>query len=852
MPSMTIRGRIGLMIFAFVGGLGLLAALSIWAGAKVQVNGPAYRRIVEQKDIVAEVHPPAAYAVEAYLAIHQVTDEQDRRRAVGEVHRLFEEFEASYGRWAATLPKGPIAEAAEKAHRTGTLFRDRMEGTVLPLLQEKRDVEGEGALSDAEPLFAAHRAAVARLSGLLAASIQAAEADAQIDVTRHRWLELLLAAATALAVGLLAFLIGHRIDRSIRALSAEITSVSAAVERGELNHRADSGAVSPEFRPVVEALNRSVQAFVTPVELTADFVDRIGRGDLPPPVTARFQGEFARITGSLDRCSASLRDLLGEMERMAAAHERGEVDVMIDATRFEGAYASVASGVNSMVGSHLADQEMALMAFQSFGLGNFAIDLPRLPGKKAAINDTIDQVRGNLDGLVAEMSRMSTEQEGGDVDAAIDLERFQGDWRAMAEGVNGMAARHVALTRRLLGCLEAFGAGDFQVTLEPLPGKLRAVNETVDQVRGRLEALVVDADRLAEAARAGHLDARADPERHAGGFRRIVAGMNGTFDALDRPLREATRVLSRMATRDITARITMEFQGQHAALVDAVNGTSSALASALLQVNQAVHQVSTAADEIAAAATSVAGGASAQAGEVEQIRLQLDGIGEMTRSTSARAARAEGLAAQANGVASSGATVMAGLNDAMAQIKSSAGRTSQIIRDINDIAFQTNLLALNAAVEAARAGDAGRGFAVVAEEVRSLAARCKEAAQKTEALIQESVGQATGGEAAAHQVGAMLGQIQSQVSEVTSTVTDIASAARDQAASIQQLEAAVGQVEKVMQQTAASAEESSAAAMELNGQSETLGAMIGTFRLSEEAAGLRGARRPPALRAVEG
>jgi methyl-accepting chemotaxis protein len=173
----------------------------------------------------------------------------------------------------------------------------------------------------------------------------------------------------------------------------------------------------------------------------------------------------------------------------------------------------------------------------------------------------------------------------------------------------------------------------------------------VDQVRGRLEALVLDADRLAEAARAGHLDARADPERHAGGFRRIVAGTNGAFEALDTPLRETTRVLSRMATRDI-----------------------------------------------------------------------------------------------------------------------------------NDIAFQTNLLALNAAVEAARAGEAGRGFAGVAEEVRSLAARCEEAAQKTEARIQESVGPATGGEAAAHQVGAM----------------------------------------------------------------------IGAFRLSEESAGLGGARRPPALRAVKG
>ena len=76
---MTIRTRIGLMILAFVGGLGLLAALSIWAGTSVQVNGPAYQRIVVQKDIIADVMPPPAYAIEAYLATHRIMEATQRK-----------------------------------------------------------------------------------------------------------------------------------------------------------------------------------------------------------------------------------------------------------------------------------------------------------------------------------------------------------------------------------------------------------------------------------------------------------------------------------------------------------------------------------------------------------------------------------------------------------------------------------------------------------------------------------------------------------------------------------------------------------------------------------------------------
>jgi len=310
-----------------------------------------------------------------------------------------------------------------------------------------------------------------------------------------------------------------------------------------------------------------------------------------------------------------------------------------------------------------------------------------------------------------------------------------------------------------------------------------------------------------------------------------VAGMNGTFDALHAPIRAASEVLSRMATRDITVRVAGSFQGDHAALVDAVNGTAGALAGALGQVKEAVDRVSGAADQIAAAASSVATGASAQAGEVEQINTRLEALADKTRRSAESAARADGLTRQAREVAASGTDAMKGMYEAMGRIRQSAESTSQIIRDINEIAFQTNLLSLNAAVEAARAGEAGRGFAVVAEEVRSLAMRSTEAAQKTEALIRESVQRATGGEATARQVGSMLEQISAQVNGVTEIVTAIAASSRDQTAGIEAVEKAVSEVDRLMQRTATNAEQSSSAAVEMRREAEALGGMTASFRL---------------------
>jgi methyl-accepting chemotaxis protein len=185
---------------------------------------------------------------------------------------------------------------------------------------------------------------------------------------------------------------------------------------------------------------------------------------------------------------------------------------------------------------------------------------------------------------------------------------------------------------------------------------------------------------------------------------------------------------------------------------------------------------------------------------------------------------------------------------AMGRIRASAEGTSQIIKDINEIAFQTNLLALNAAVEAARAGEAGRGFAVVAEEVRSLALRSKQAANRTEELIRQSVKEAEEGETTSVEVSRMLTEIAGSVTKVTDIMGEIAANSKEQAQGIEQVNQAVGLMDRVVQQNAASSEESSASASELSGQTTDLQEIVATFQLERRHADgpARAPARPPA------
>ncbi|MCP4902312.1 MAG: hypothetical protein GY906_35545 [bacterium] len=68
------------------------------------------------------------------------------------------------------------------------------------------------------------------------------------------------------------------------------------------------------------------------------------------------------------------------------------------------------------------------------------------------------------------------------------------------------------------------------------------------------------------------------------------------------------------------------------------------------------------------------------------------------------------------------------------QLDEDFARIEEMAELIVGIAGQTRLLALNATIEAVRAGEAGRGFAVVAEEVKDLARRSLDAADRINVL----------------------------------------------------------------------------------------------------------------------
>jgi len=666
----------------------------------------------------------------------------------------------------------------------------------------------------------------------------------------------------AVLVLLIGFLLARRISRALQGLTDEAARLHRAVETGQLDVRGDPARIDPEFRPIVDGINQTMDAFVRPIRVTADYVDRISKGDVPPKITDRYEGDFNAMKDNLNKAIDAISALVTDARVLALAGVEGRLAVRVDASRHQGDFHKIVQGVNDTLDAVIGPLNVAAKYVDDISRG-------AIPAKitaeyhgdfnlvKRNLNTCIDAVNA----LVQDANHLSTSALEGRLATRADASKHQGDFRKIVQGVNDTLDAVIGPLKVAAKCVDDISRGaipakvtadyrgDFDLLKQSLNGSIDAVN-----------ALVADSNRLAEAAVAGKLGTRADASKHQGDFRRIVEGVNTTLDAVLAPVVEAARVLDQLSQRDLRARMRGEYQGDHAKIKESLNATAEALHDAISQVASAVGQVSSAATQIAASSQAVASGASEQASSLVQTGGSVESVSSMTKQSSDNAQQANQLAVSARGAATEGASSVEQMQAAMGKIRASAEGTSQIIKDVSDIAFQTNLLALNAAVEAARAGEAGRGFAVVAEEVRSLALRAKEAATKTEDLIRQSVKEAAEGEVTAKHVAGKLSEIVGGIGKVTAIVAEIATAAREQATGIDQVNRAIVEMDKVTQQNAASAEESSSAASELSGQAEELAAMVGTFQLERRTSdnqahrgGPAGALRPraqPAPRAL--
>ncbi|CAK0772182.1 methyl-accepting chemotaxis protein [Gammaproteobacteria bacterium] len=559
-----------------------------------------------------------------------------------------------------------------------------------------------------------------------------------------------------------------------------------------------------------------------------EIANKIAAGDLSSQINLR-EDDTSSLMVAMKTMSASIQALLDEMNRMSLEHDKGDIDVKIDATKFQGGFKAMADGVNTMVFGHIDVKKKAMACVKEFGEGNFDAPMEKLPGKKVFINNIIELVRSNLKTVIADTNLLIKSAADGQLDTRADATKHQGDFRKLVQGINDTITNIVNPLNVTADYVDQISKGVIPPTITTeYQGQYNIIKGNLNNMVKMMGDLLAQTDIIIKAAADGELNQRADADLFQGGWKQLVAGVNKTLDGIILPVNEAMMVLTEMENGNLTKEVKGDYKGQLKVFKDTVNQTIAKMSQVISEVRSAADTLSSAAVEVSSTAQSMSQSSSEQAASVEETTAAIEQMSASISQNTDNAKVTDNMASKAAQEATEGGKAVKETVIAMKHIAEKIGI-------IDDIAYQTNLLALNAAIEAARAGEHGKGFAVVAAEVRKLAERSQIAAQEIGEVAKNSVD-------LAEKAGALLNTIVPSITNTSDLVQEIAAASKEQSSGVSQINTAMGQLSQLTQQGASASEELAATAEEMSGQAEQLQSMMAFFRVEKNEETRRAAK----------
>ena len=337
----------------------------------------------------------------------------------------------------------------------------------------------------------------------------------------------------------------------------------------------------------------------------AEIVGKMAEGELSTKIVLR-DGDTSSVFASLKQVSDTLQVLMAEMNRMSAEHDKGDIDVAIDANKFKGEYKAMAEGVNTMVFGHIAVKKKAMACIKGFGEGNFDAPLEKFPGKKVFINETIELVRGNIKAVLADTDVLIRAVAGGQLDVRADASKHQGDFRKLVQGVNDTVTNIAEPLKVTSGYVDQIAKGIIPAIITTdYKGEYGVIKNNLNTLVKMMGDLLAQTDIIIQGAANGELDKRADAAMFQGGWNQLVAGVNKTLDGIILPVNEAVAVLAEMEKGDLTKEVKGDYKGQLKDFKDTVNNTIARISQVIGEVRGAADALSSASEQVSATAQSM-------------------------------------------------------------------------------------------------------------------------------------------------------------------------------------------------------------------------------------------------------
>ena len=128
----------------------------------------------------------------------------------------------------------------------------------------------------------------------------------------------------------------NSVAAALQSMATDVSVLVKAAVEGKLATRADASKHQGEYRKIVEGVNSTLDAVIGPLNVSAEYVDRISKGDIPPKITDNYNGDFNEIKNNLNNCIGNINALVSETALLVRAGAEGRLATRADASKHQG------------------------------------------------------------------------------------------------------------------------------------------------------------------------------------------------------------------------------------------------------------------------------------------------------------------------------------------------------------------------------------------------------------------------------------------------------------------------------------------------------------------------------------
>ena len=367
---------------------------------------------------------------------------------------------------------------------------------------------------------------------------------------------------------------------TLRKLVSETDTLAQAAVAGKLTARGAADQFQGGFRKIVEGVNRTLDAVIGPLNVAANYVERISKGDLPPQITDTYHGEFNAIKNNLNNLIAAMEEVTRAAEEIAqgnltvSVRERSAQDKLMQAlsamvtglTRTVTEIRSIAGEVSA------ASQAISTASVQvSNGASAQAASAEEASSSMEEMSSNIKQNADNAQQTdkIATKSAKDAQESGKCVLEAV---------AAMKEIANKISIiEEIARQTNLLAlnaAIEAARAGEHGKGFAVVAAEVRKLAERSQKAAGEINQLSGTTVKVSE--KAGEMLAKLVPDiQKTAELVQEITGASKEQDAgaeqINKALQQLEKVIQQNATAaEEMASTTEELTGQSDQLVSAI------------------------------------------------------------------------------------------------------------------------------------------------------------------------------------------------------------------------------------------------------------------------------------------